>query len=344
MFRFAHSDLLAFLLVIPLLIIIFLVATSRKSKALKEFGDKDLMESLMPLYSFRRNVWKFIIILGALLFVILGAASPQFGSKLQKVKKEGIELMILLDVSNSMKTEDIVPSRLEKAKMAISHMIDKLNDDKIGLIVFAGDAYVQLPITTDYSSAKMFLSSVNPKMVPVQGTAIGRAIELGINSFPENTKTSKAMIVITDGENHEDDAVKAAQMAAEKGIYVHTIGMGLETGGPIPSNAANGEYVKDDKGNPVISKLDEKMLQEIASAGNGMYIRANNSTVGLQRLLTEVSNMQKSVLEERIYSDYSEKYQYFLLVGILLVMLEFVILGRKNKYLMRINLFKKNKK
>ncbi|MFA6807100.1 MAG: VWA domain-containing protein, partial [Bacteroidales bacterium] len=279
-----------------------------------------------------------------LLFVILGAASPQFGSKLQKVKKEGIELMILLDVSNSMKTEDIVPSRLEKAKMAISHMIDKLNDDKIGLIVFAGDAYVQLPITTDYSSAKMFLSSVNPKMVPVQGTAIGRAIELGINSFPENTKTSKAMIVITDGENHEDDAVKAAQMAAEKGIYVHTIGMGLETGGPIPSNAANGEYVKDDKGNPVISKLDEKMLQEIASAGNGMYIRANNSTVGLQRLLTEVSNMQKSVLEERIYSDYSEKYQYFLLVGILLVMLEFVILGRKNKYLMRINLFKKNKK
>jgi len=181
-------------------------------------------------------------------------------------------------------------------------------------------------------------------MVPVQGTAIGRAINLGISSFPEDHSTSKAMIIITDGENHEDDAVKFVKEAKEKGISVYTIGMGLKTGGPIPSDAANGEYIKDDKGNPVISKLDEKMLQEIASAGNGMYVRANNSAIGLQRLLSEINNMQKSVLEEQIYSDYSEKYQYFLLVGILLVMLEFIILGRKNKYLMRINLFKKNKK
>ncbi|MCR9013173.1 MULTISPECIES: VWA domain-containing protein [Gabonibacter] len=339
MFRFAHPDLLYLLIVIPLLVIFYIVTVRHKKKAIAEFGNPDLLSGLMPLLSFKRGALKFVLILLALLFIILGVAGPQFGSKLQQVKKEGVELIIALDVSNSMLAQDIKPDRLEAAKQAISRMVEKLNNDKIGLIVFAGDAYVQLPITTDYSSAKLFLSGISTDIVPIQGTAIGNAIDLASKSFTPNTEASKAIIVITDGENHQDDAVAAAKAAREKGIYVHTIGMGLPQGGPIPEKGNPGQFMKDGSGNVVISKLDEETLRAIAKAGEGMFVRASNSNVGLTTLLDEINRMDKTLLEERVYSDYSEKYQYFILIGLLFVLLEFIVLGRKNKNLLKINIF-----
>lgn len=281
-----------------------------------------------------------VMLMIALLFVIVGVAGPQFGSKLQQVNKKGIELMIALDVSNSMLAQDIKPNRLEKAKIAISRMVEKLTNDKIGLIVFAGDAYVQLPITTDYSSAKLFLSNISTDIMPVQGTSIGAAIDLAARSFTPETETSKAIIVITDGENHQDDALAAAKAAHEKGIVIHTIGMGLEQGAPIPEKGNPGQFRKDAQGNIVISKLEEQTLRQIAEAGEGLYVRASNTDVGLNQLLDEVNRMEKTLLEERIYSDYAEKYQYFLLVGLFFIFLEFMILGRRNRHFMKINIFK----
>lgn len=340
MFKFAHPELLYLLIIIPLLIVFFVAMVRRKKKAIAEFGNPELLKPLMPLFSIKRGIWKFVLLSVALLFIIVGVAGPQFGSKLQQVKKKGIELMLVLDVSNSMLAQDIKPSRLEKAKMAISRMVEKLSDDKIGMIVFAGDAYVQLPITTDYSSAKLFLSNITTDIVPVQGTAIGTAIDLAARSFTPETETSKAIIVITDGENHQDDAVAAAKAARAQGITIHTIGMGLEQGAPIPEKGNPGQFMKDGSGRVVVSKLDEETLREIAKAGEGLYIRASNTEVGLNQLLDEVAKMDKALLEERVYSDYAEKYQYFLLVGLFFLFLDFLILGRKNRHFMKINIFK----
>ena len=339
MFRFAHPDLLYLLLIIPLLLVFYVVMEKRKKRDISKFGNPELLATLMPLRSPRREAMKFALILIALFFVVVGVAGPQFGSKLQQVKREGIELIIALDVSNSMLAEDIKPNRLEAAKQAISRMTDKLDEDKVGLIVFAGDAYVQLPITTDYSSAKLFLSGINTDIVPIQGTAIGAAINLAASSFTPETEASKAIIVITDGENHEDDAVAAARAAREKGIYVHTIGMGLPQGAPIPEKGQNGQYMEDAQGNVVISKLDEGTLREIAKVGEGLFVRASSTNVGLNTLLDEIDRMDKTLLEEQVFSDYAEKYQYFLLLALLFVLIDFMVLERKNKNLMRINLF-----
>ena len=328
------------LIVIPLLVVFYVVAVGRKKKAIAEFGNPELLKPLMPLLSFKRGAWKFVMLLVALVFVILGVAGPQFGSKLQQVQKQGVELMVVLDVSNSMMAQDIKPSRLDKAKMAIARMVEKLSNDKVGMIVFAGDAYVQLPITTDYSSAKLFLSNITTDIVPVQGTAIGAAIDLAVKSFTPETETSKAIIIITDGENHQDDAVEAARRAREQGITIHTIGMGLEQGAPILEKGKPGQFMKDGSGNIVVSKLDAETLGEIARAGNGLYIRASNTEVGLSTLLDEINSMQKSLLEEKVYSDYDEKYQYFLLAGLFFIFFEFMMLGRKNKRLMKIHIFR----
>ena len=339
MFRFAHPDLLYLLAVIPLLVVFFVVVRTRKKKAIAEFGNPELLATLMPLQSYKREAAKFVMVLIALFFVILGVAGPQFGSKLQQVKREGVELIIALDVSNSMMAEDIKPNRLAAAKQAISRMTDKLTDDKVGLIVFAGDAYVQLPITTDYSSAKLFLSGISTDIAPIQGTAIGAAIDLASKSFTPETEASKAIIVITDGENHQDDAVAAAKAAREKGIYVHTIGMGLPQGAPIPEKGNPGQFMKDGQGNVVISKLDETTLREIAKAGEGIFVRASNTNVGLNTLLDEINEMDKTLLEEQVFSDYAEKYQYFLLLALLFVLVDFMILERKNKNLLKVNIF-----
>lgn len=341
MFRFGNSIYLWGLLIIPLLTLIFVWSRIARRRALKKFGKQEILGQLMPYSSAGRPILKFVILMLALAFIITGIARPQFGSKLKTVKREGVELIIALDVSNSMMAEDIQPNRLERAKRAISRLIDRLTDDKIGLIVFAGDAYTQLPITSDYNSAKLFLNSVNTQIVPKQGTAIGAAIDLAHKSFTPNGEANKAIIVITDGENHEDDAVAAAKSAADDGIVVHTIGMGLPSGSPIPV-LRNGqtEYMKDRDGNVVVTKLNEQMLEKIAAAGKGIYVRANNAQVGLNSLFDEINKMEKEEMETRTYSEYDDQFQYFFAVGLLLLLLEFVILDRKNKYLKNIHLFK----
>lgn len=305
-----------------------------------KFGQREILSVLMPDASNARPLLKYFLLLLALTSIIIGAARPQFGSQLKKVKREGIEIMIALDVSNSMLAEDIEPNRLERSKRAISQLVDKLTDDKIGLIVFAGEAYTQLPITSDYVSAKLFLNSISTQIVPTQGTAIGAAIDLAAKSFTPQFVGNKVIIVITDGENHEDDALGAAAKAAEEGIVVHTIGLGSPKGALIPdySNGQKG-YKKDSKGNTIVTKLDEQMLQSIAQAGKGMYIRANNTQMGLNALFNEVNKMQKTELESQVYAEYDEKFQYFIGLGLLLIFLDFIVLERKNRYLKNIKLF-----
>jgi len=339
-FRFGNIEYLWGLLIIPALAIIFAWSQIARRRALKKFGQPEMLEDLMPFQSKSRPVLKFVILMLALVFFIVGIARPQFGSKLKTEKREGVELIIALDVSNSMMAEDIQPNRLERAKRAISRLIDRLQDDKIGLIVFAGDAYTQLPITSDYNSAKLFLNSVNTQIVPKQGTAIGAAIDLAHNSFTPSGEANKAIIVITDGENHEDDAVSAAKDALDDGIIVHTIGMGLPSGSPIPV-LRNGQtdYLKDRDGKVVVTKLNEKMLEQIAAAGQGIYVRANNAQVGLNALFDEINKMEKQEMETRTFSEYDDQFQYFFAIGLFLLLLEFVILERKNKYLKNINLF-----
>ncbi len=340
MFRFAHTEYLWGLFIIPLLILFFIWARIARKRALKRFGNLQTIAELMPFTSSSRPAFKFFLLMLALAFFIVGAARPQFGSKLKKVQREGIELIIALDVSNSMLAEDIQPNRLERAKRAISRMVDRMKDDKIGLIVFAGEAYTQLPITSDYNSAKLFLEAVNTQVVPRQGTAIGAAINMAIRSFTPNGDANKAIVIITDGENHEDDPVAAAQEASKNGIFVHTIGMGLPQGSPIPV-LRNGQtdYLRDNEGNVVVTKLDETTLEEIAAAGNGIYVRANNAQVGLNALFDEIAKMEKEEMETLVYSEYDDQFQYFFAIGLFLLLFEFVILERKNKYLMKVNLF-----
>lgn len=340
MFRFGNSEYLWGLLIIPLLTFFYIWSRIARKRALRKFGQENILKELMPYSSKNRPGLKFLILMLALAFFIGGIARPQFGSKLKKVKREGVELIIALDVSNSMMAEDIKPNRLERAKRAISRLVDRLKDDKIGLIVFAGDAYTQLPITSDYNSAKLFLNSVSTQIVPKQGTAIGAAINLSIRSFTPNGEANKAIVIITDGENHEDDAISAAESAVENGIIIHTIGMGLPAGSPIPVlRGGQKDYLKDRNGKVVVTKLNEQMLEKIAVAGGGIYVRANNAQVGLNALFDEINKMEKQEMDSLSYSEYDDQFQYFFAIGLLLLMFEFVILERKNKYFINVKLF-----
>jgi Ca-activated chloride channel homolog len=342
MFQFAHPKYLILLILVPVFLGIFIVSRYLRNKALKSFGDPTLVNGLIPEASVVRPWVKFSLVILALALAIIALAGPQFGTKLRDVKRKGIELVVALDVSNSMMSEDITPSRLENAKRAISKLIDDLHDDKLALIVFAGDAFVQLPMTSDYSAAKMFLSNITPSLVSNQGTAIASAIELGMKSFSPGDDKNKAIVIITDGEDHEGDAVAMATKANEAGIIIHTIGMGLPNGAPIPVTNSNGQrdYRTDNNGSVVISKLDETTLKQIAAAGGGKYIRANNTKSGLSALFEELNQMQKVEMESKIYSEYEEQYQYFLGFAILLLFVEFIILQKQNKKLNAINLFK----
>lgn len=341
MFRFSHPEYLYILFLIPIIIGLFWFATILQKRAINRFGNIETLKQLMPGASFKRGWLKIIILSTAIFLIILGLAGPQFGSKLTEVKRKGIEMIIALDVSNSMMAEDIQPNRLERAKQAISRLVDKLSDDRLGLIVFAGDAYVQLPITNDYISAKMFLSSINPGIVPKQGTAIGSAINLAASSFSPQSETSKVIVVISDGENHEDDPVEAAKKANEQGIYVYAIGIGSPQGSPIPAPSQDGQasFLKDKDGNVVVSKLDEETLSKVAVAGNGKYIRATNTQLGLLPLFDEINKMQKTEMKEKIYSEYDDQFQYLFATALILLLLEFIILERKNKWLTKLNLF-----
>jgi Ca-activated chloride channel family protein len=302
---------------------------------------------LMPMASFRKLRLKFFLFCLSIIFIIIGLANPQIGSKMEEVKREGVDLMIAIDLSNSMLAEDLQPNRLMRAKQSISRLIDRLDGDRIGLVVFAGDAYVQLPITTDYSAAKLFLSTINTNIVPTQGTAIGKAIELSINSFDVSNDQNKAIIIITDGENHEDDAIQKAKEAEDMGIFVHTIGMGSAEGGPIPIKNRYGtitSYQKDKSGNTVITKLNEEMLKEIAANGGGSYIRANSTQSGLDALFKEINKMEKKEIGSKVFTDYKDRFQWFLGIALLLLIIESLLRNTKNKWSNKINLFEENEK
>ena len=340
MLRFAHIYYFTGLLALPFFMVLFWMMRRWKKRALASFGRSGNIQRLMPDASTSRPFWKFILLMLAYTSLIIGLVDPQVGSKLEKIKRRGVDLIIALDVSNSMLAQDIKPNRLERAKQAISKLIDNLENDRIGLIVFAGKAYTQMPITTDYGAAKLFLSTISPGQIPIQGTAIGEAIERGIQGFG-SSKQSKAIILITDGENHEDDAVAKAREAAAKGIPVYAIGMGLPEGAPIPIYYAGNQigYKKDKDGNTIITRLDEKMLQEIANAGNGIFVRANNTQAGLKKVLDEVNKMQKSEYDSQVFSDYEDRYQVFLLVAFLLLLGEIFIFERKGKWVERFRIF-----
>lgn len=341
LFRFAHPDFLYLLLLLPVMAVLFIINEIRKKKALKRLGDTNLVNGLVPELSGIRPVIKFILQLGAILAGIIMLARPQFGSKIEDVKKQGVEVIIALDVSNSMLADDIQPDRLTRAKQAISRLVDDLDNDKIGLIVFAGDAYIQIPITTDYISAKMFLSAINPNTVPKQGTAIGAAINLGVRSFSPGEGKSKAMIIITDGENHEDDPLKEAEDASKAGIVIHTIGIGSTSGVPIPL-LINGkkDYLKDKDGNIVVTKLDEDILKKIALSTNGNYVRANNSNIGLDEIYAQIKKMKKQDLESTMYTEYNDQFQIFTAIAIFLLITDFIIMDRRNRRFANIRLFK----
>ena len=341
LFRFANPVFLYLLLLLPVLILLYILNEVRKRKALKRLGDVNLVGRLVPEMSTVRPAIKFILQLIAVSAGIIMLSRPQFGSKIEDIKKQGVEVIIALDVSNSMLAEDIQPDRLTRAKQAISRLVDNLDNDKIGLIVFAGDAYIQIPVTTDYISAKMFLSSINPNIVPKQGTAIGAAIDLGIRSFSPGEGKSKAMIIITDGENHEDDPVKEAEEASKAGIVIHTLGIGSTEGVPIPI-LINGkrDYLKDANGNTVVTKLDEEILKKIALTTNGNYVRASNSNIGLDEIFNGIKRMKKQDLESTLYTEYNDQFQIFAAIALVLLLADFIIMERKNRRLANIRLFK----
>ncbi len=338
MFRFAHPEYLYLLLFIPLLIGVFIFNLQKKKKNIRLFGNPELLAELMPNVSVVRPHVKFWIQVFVVILMTVVLAQPQFGTKMEEVKRKGIEIMIALDVSNSMMAQDITPNRLEKAKQVLSRLVDDMSNDKVGLIVFAGDAYTQLPITADYISAKMFLSTISPQLVPRQGTAIGSAIDLAIKSFGQKSDKGRAIILLTDGENHEDDAVGAAKLAVGNGISVHVIGMGKPEGAPIPIDGTM-SFWKDNTGNVVVSKLNETMCRDIASAGSGIYVRADNSNSAYKMVSKELDKLAKADLSSQVFSDFNEQFQSFAMLALILLFIDIFVFERRNKRLSKLKIF-----
>ena len=327
---FAESKYLFLILLIPVFFVIQVVVQKLRERKIRKFGDEELVKQLMSSYS-RAKVWLRLSLFSlAFLFFSLGMARPQMGAVLKEHNVRGAEVMIVLDVSNSMLAEDYSPNRLERAKLAISRVVDKLRDDRIGLVVFAGNSFVQLPITTDYVSAKMFLNSISTGSVPIQGTAMGEAISTALRSFSDQSDKSRAIIVITDGENHEDDPVAAAEQAASMGVRVFTIGVGSPQGTMIPLE--DGGYLEDREGNPVVTRLDEKVLQDVASAGKGLYIHAGNREFGLEPIINEIARMDDEEYSSIVFEEYDELYMYFLAVALFFLLLEMLVGDRRSKY------------
>lgn len=341
MIRFQHSEYLYALALLPLLITLFWWSRRQRTKALAGFGDTALIKKLFPDVSETKPFWKFVLFFCSYTFVIIGLSNPQIGTKLEEVKREGVNIIIALDVSNSMRAEDLKPNRLERAKQAIGRMLDKLSNDRIGLIVFAGEAYLQLPLTNDYGAVKMFLSAIETSIIPTQGTNIGAAITLAQKSFNAEEKRYKTVVVITDGEDHENDAIKTIKDARDEGIIVHTIGMGSPEGSPIPTYAMGMQtgYRKDRSGNVILTKLNEKILQECAAAGGGVYVRASNTEVGLNIVLEEIGKMEKKEFGTKVFTNFEDRFQYVLGFALLLLLWEMLLSNKRNEWWRKLNLF-----
>lgn len=340
MFRFEDPIYLWLLLLVPILLLLRFLTYKRRIAKLKKFGDIALVRELMPDVSKYRPTVKFVLILTALTLVILMLARPQTGTKISNESRSGIETIIAVDISNSMLAKDVVPSRLDKSKLLVENLIDNFTEDRIGLIVFAGEAFVQLPITNDYVSAKMFLQNMDPSLISTQGTDLARAIRLAMNSFSQQENIGRAIIVITDGEDHEGGALEAAKEAKKKGINVFILGMGSSNGAPIP--VGNG-YLTDASGKTVMTALNEQMCQEVAQAGNGTYIHVDNTSEAQEKLNSEISKLQKGTTQSVVYSEYDEQFQAFGILVLLLLIAEVCILEAKNPLLMKIRLFRRKK-
>ena len=326
MILFAQYKYLLLLLLVPVILIAHGVKMRMRRKRIERFGDAALVEELMPSWSVAKGWLRTVLFSLAFFLFVIGLARPQIGAKLSEHEAKGAEIMICLDVSNSMLAEDYSPYRLERAKLAISRIVDRLQEDRIGLIVFAGSSFVQLPITTDYVSAKMFLNSIDTGSVPVQGTAIGDAVLTAARSFSEQSEKSRAIIVITDGENHEDDPVDAVRQVAEMGIKVYTIGVGSLRGQPIPKD---GQLMKDREGNIVVSRLDEGTLQQMAEAGNGAYVHAGNEEFGLNPIIDDIRKMEAEKFNSVVFEEYDEQYMYFFAAALALFVIEMLIGERR---------------
>ena len=331
-------ELLWLLVTVPVFIAAYVWYTLRKRRQLEEFGDKELVEALMPNASRVRPNVKFSILMVALVLLIIAAARPQWGENEHTEKRQGIEAIIALDISNSMLAEDVAPNRLDRAKQMLSKLIDKMVDDKVGLVVFAGDAFVQLPITCDYVSAKMFLNSIKPELIKTQGTAIGQALSTSIRCFGEQSEASRAIILITDGENHEDDAVAVATRAKEMGIKVLVVGIGKPEGAQNPMPGTN-NFRKDREGNVVVSRLNEDMCREIAKAGDGIYVRCDNTNTATKAIQKELDTLATQDIETQVFTDYNEQFQSFALIALLLLVIDFFVFNRKNKAITKMDIF-----
>lgn len=338
MLRFANIEVLWLLASIPAFAIGYWFYTRHKRRQLEEFGDPELMAQLMPNASHTRPTVKFCIVMVALTLLIIAAARPQFGQSERTEKRQGIEAIVALDISNSMLAEDVAPNRLDRAKQMLSKLMDNMVNDKVGLVVFAGDAFVQLPITCDYVSAKMFLNSIKPELVKTQGTAIGQALSTSIRCFGEKSDASRAIILITDGENHEDDAVAVAKRAKEEGIQVLVVGIGKPEGSPIPLPGTN-NFIKDRQGNVVVSRLNEEMCREIAQAGGGLYVRCDNTNTATKTIQKELDKLSTQEIETQVFTDYNEQFQSFALIALFLLVIDFFIFNRKNKSLTKLDIF-----
>ena len=342
MFRFEEPAYLYLLLLLPVCVALYLYSNYRKRKAIQKFGDPELIGNLMPDASRHRPDVKFTFVLAAIgLFAVL-LARPQFGSKLETVKRQGVEVMIALDISNSMLAEDVQPSRLEKAKRLVAQLVDRMQNDKVGMIVFAGDAFTQLPITSDYISAKMFLESIEPSLITKQGTAIAAAINLASRSFTPQEEVGRAIIVITDGENHEGGVSEAIKNVTDKGIQVNVLGVGMPDGAPIPIEGTN-DYRRDREGNVIVTRLNEPMCQEIAKEGKGIYVRVDNTNNAQRAISKEIDKMAKSDVETQVYTEFNEQFQAVAWLILLLLMAEMLITERKNPLFRNIHLFSNSK-
>lgn len=338
MFRFENPAFLYLLIIIPVIIVIRLLEMRKRKLKLKKFGDLSLLKQLMPDVSSSRKSLKFWLMIAALALLIVMLARPQMGTKISQEKRKGIEVIISLDISNSMRAEDVVPSRLDKSKMLVENMVDNFTNDKVGLVVFAGDAFIQLPITSDYVSAKMFLQNTDPLLIATQGTDLAGAIELSSKSFTQQDKVGRAILIITDGEDHEGGAIEAAEKARKNGIRVFVLGVGSTKGSPVPDG--NGGYMKDNSGQEVISALNEEMCKQVAQAGGGAYIHVDNTSLAQRQLNDELTKLQKGDISSVVYSEYDEQFQAVGILVLILLIIEMLILERKNPFFKKIKLFK----
>ncbi len=342
MFRFEDSRFLYLSALAGVIVILFLLAEYIRKRRLNRIGDSKLVKVLIPETSLTRRIWKLILICLTIVFMAISLARPQFGSKIEDVTRQGVEIIVALDVSNSMLAEDIKPNRLENARKFIERIVSKLENDKMGLVVFAGDAFVQMPITQDVRSARLFLSTIDTEMVPVQGTAIGKAISLAANSFTKDENISKVVLLITDGENHEDNAIEIAKELKEKNIIVYTVGMGNPGGAPIP-NKRGGGFMKDRNGEVVMSVLDEQTLIQIANETDGQYVRNNNSADASDKIIDELAKLQKGEVMKQNFSEYDDQFQYLALIAFFLLIIDIIISEKKNSVLNKIDLFENSK-